>query len=183
MATFYNHYHDLFSEDIIGAPFLDDDPPPTHILLPAQFRNGLLGYTKGGEIAAEWGPATFWRLRGSYSYLHMNLGKSPHSGDVGSAPGIVGSSPQHQAMLQAAFDLSKILQLDLDYRYVSALPGQLVPAYSTADARLAYRVNRQFELSFVGRNLLQPAHPEYGGDPGPLVGIKRSAYVEVRWMK
>jgi len=183
VATFYNHYHDLFSEDIIGAPFLDDDPPPTHILLPAQFRNGLLGYTKGGEIAAEWGPANFCRLRGSYSYLHMNLGKSPNSGDVGTAPGIVGSSPQHQAMMQAAFDLAKVLQLDLDYRYVSALPGQLVPAYSTGDARLAYRVNRQFEVSFVGRNLLQPSHPEYGGDPGPLVGIKRSAYVQVTWMK
>ncbi len=183
VATFYNHYHDLFSEDIIGAPFLDSDPPPTHILLPAQFRNGLFGYTKGGEIAAEWAPKTVWRLRGSYSYLHMNLGKSPNSGDVGTAPGIVGSSPGRQAMLQAAFDLSKVLQLDLDYRYVSALPGQLVPAYSTGDARLAWRLNRQFELSFVGRNLLQPSHPEYGGDIGGLVGIKRSAYVEVRWMR
>jgi iron complex outermembrane receptor protein len=183
IATFYNHYHDLFSEDIIGGPFLDSDPAPTHILLPAQFRNGLLGYTKGGEIAAEWEPRGIWRLRGSYSYLHMNLGRAPDSGDVGTAPGIVGSSPQHQAMLQAGIDLSKALQLDLDYRYVSALPGQLVPAYSTADARLAWRVNRQFELSFVGQNLLQPAHPEDGGDPGPLVGIKRSAYVEVRWMK
>jgi iron complex outermembrane receptor protein len=183
LATFYNHYHDLFSEDIIGAPFLDSDPAPTHILLPAQFRNGLLGYTKGGEIAAEWEPKSVWRLRGSYSYLHMNLGKSPNSGDVGTAPGIAGSSPQHQAMLQAAFDLSKVLQMDFNYRYVSALPGQRVPAYSTADARVAWRVNRQFELSLVGRNLLQPSHFEDGGDPGALVAIKRSAYVELRWMK
>jgi iron complex outermembrane receptor protein len=86
-------------------------------------------------------------------------------------------------MIQASFDFAKGLQLDLDYRYVSALPGQLVPEYSTGDARLAWRANRQFELSFIGRNLLQPAHPEYGGDLGGLVGIKRSAYVEVRWMK
>ncbi len=183
VAAFYNHYHNLFSEDITGAPFLDSDPPPVHLLLPAQFRNGLFGYTKGGEIAAEWEPKNVWRLRGSYSYLHMNLGKSPNSGDVGTAPGIEGSSPQHQAMIQASFDFAKGLQLDLDYRYVSALPGQLVPEYSTGDARLAWRANRQFELSFIGRNLLQPAHPEYGGDLGGLVGIKRSAYVEVRWMK
>ena len=24
VSTFYNHYHDLFSEDITGAPFLED---------------------------------------------------------------------------------------------------------------------------------------------------------------
>ena len=32
-------------------------------------------YTKGVEIAPEWRPASSWRLRGSYSYLHMNMDK------------------------------------------------------------------------------------------------------------
>ena len=63
-------------------------PRPRICLLPAQFRNGLLGTTKGVEIAPEWRPTDFWRLRGSYSYLHMNLEKAPDSGDVGTAPGI-----------------------------------------------------------------------------------------------
>lgn len=183
VAGFYNHYHNLFSEDIIGQPFLESDPPPEHLLLPAQFRNGLLGYTKGVEIAPEWRPTNFWRLRGSYSYLHMNLGRSPHSGDVGTAPMIVGSSPQHQLMIQSSFDLSKKLQLDLDYRYIGALPGQIVPAYSTADARLGWRFSPEFELSFVGRNLLQPSHAEYGSDPGGLVAIRRSAYVKLTWSR
>jgi iron complex outermembrane receptor protein len=78
-------------------------------------------------------------------------------------------------------DFSKTVKFDADWRYVSVLPGQLVPAYSTADARLAWRFNRQFELSFVGNNLLQPSHPEFGGDPGPLVLIKRNAYAQLRW--
>ena len=183
IAGFYNHYHDLFSEDLAGPPFLESDPPPEHLLLPAQFRNGLLGYTKGVEIAPEWRPTSFWRLRGSYSYLHMNLARSPHSGDLGTAPIIVGSSPQQQVMIQSSFDLSKSLQLDLDYGHVGALPGQMVPAYSTADARLGWRFSREFELSFVGRNLLQPSHVEYGSDPGDLVGIKRSAYVKLTWSR
>jgi len=71
--------------------------------------------------------------------------------------------------------------LDLDYRFVSALPSQSVPSYSTGDARLGWRFSRQFELSLVGRNLLQPFHPEFVGDPGPVVGIRRSAYVKVTW--
>ena len=77
IASFYDHYHDLFSEDIIGSTFVETSPPPTHLLLPAQFRNDLLGNTKGVEIAPEWQATSFWRLRGSYSFLHMSLEKSP----------------------------------------------------------------------------------------------------------
>jgi iron complex outermembrane receptor protein len=183
IGGFYNHYHDLFSEDLTGQPFLETSPAPAHLLLPAQFRNGLMGTTKGVEIAPEWRPSDVWRLRGSYSYLHMSVEKSPNSGDVGTAPMIQGSSPQHQVTVQSAFDLSKKLQLDLIYRYVSALPGQMVPAYSTGDARLGWRFNRQFELSFAGRNLLQSTHVEAAGDPGPLVGIKRSVYVKLTWSR
>jgi iron complex outermembrane receptor protein len=178
---FYNHYHDLFSEDLTGATFLESDPAPVHFLLPAQFANGLRGYTKGIEVAPEWRPTGFWRLRGSYSFLHMNIGRSPGSQDVGSAPGIVGSSPQHEATLESSFDLTKKLQIDFDWRYVSALPAPLIPAYSTADARIGWRVSPQVELSLVGRNLFQPSHFENGGDPGPLVGIRRSAYAKITW--
>ena len=38
----------------------------------------------------------------------------------------------------------------------AALPAQLVHAYSTGDARIAWRFSRQFELSLVGQNLFQP---------------------------
>jgi hypothetical protein len=39
------------------------------------------------------------------------------------------------------------------------------------------------ELSITGQNLLQPHHAEFGGEPGPLIQIKRSAYGKVtpRW--
>jgi iron complex outermembrane receptor protein len=181
IATFYNHYHDLFDEEFTGPIFQEDNPPPTHLLLPAQFGNGLLGITKGIEISSTWSPVSFWRLRGSYSYLHMSIWKAPHSGDVGTGPGIVGASPGHESTILSSFDLSKTLQMDLTYRFVSALPAQAVPAYSTGDARFAWRFTRRCELSLVGRNLFQPSHPEYAGDPGPLVGIKRSAYIKLAW--
>ncbi len=183
LTGFYNHYHDLFSEDITGGFYLEDSPAPAHLLLPAQFRNDLYGITKGAEIAPEWRPASFWRLRGSYSYLHMALGTSDDPDNVPTAAGIAGSSPQHEATVQSALDMGKRFQLDLIFRYVSALPGQLVPAYSTGDARFGWRLNRELELSFAGRNLFQPWHYEDGGDPGPLVAIKRSAYVKLTWTR
>ena len=189
-ASYYNHYHDLFSEDIIGSPYLETTPP-LHYLLPAQFANGLYGDTKGLEIAPEWRPNERWRLRGSYSFLHMNLGRTATSQDIGTWPLIEGSSPAHQVMAESAVDLTGNLQLDLDYRYVSGLPGQyvngfpavFVHAYSTADARLGWRVSRHFGVELVGRNLLQPAHVEFGSDPGPLVAIQRSAFVRLTWTK
>jgi iron complex outermembrane receptor protein len=180
IATFYNHYHGLFDEEFTGPVFVESNPAPTHFLLPAQFGNGLLGTTKGFEVAPEWRPATFWRLRGSYSYLMMNITKAPGSADVGSAPGIIGASPKHQVVVESAFDLPKKISLDLSYRYVSLLTApQPVAAYSTADARVAWQVHRNIELSVDGRNLFQPAHPEFAGDPDTIVGIKRSVYARI----
>jgi len=183
LSTFYNHYHDLFSEDITGQAFLENSPAPTHFLLPAQFRNDLLGATTGVEIAPEFRPASFWRLRGSYSFLHIDLKKAPNTLEIGTASQIEGGSPQHQGLVESSWELSKKLELDLTYRFVGSLPSQAVPAYSTGDARLAWRVNPQFEISFVGRDLLQPWHAEYLGDPGGLVGIKRSAYLKLSWTR
>jgi iron complex outermembrane recepter protein len=183
VAGFYNRYHDLFDEEITGPFTLEDNPPPPYLLIPAQFGNGLRGWTKGAEIGPEWRPFSIWRLRGSYSYLHMNVEDTPHSLNVESVASITGSSPQHQVTILSALDLSKILHLHLTYRYVSALPAQLVSAYSTGDARFAWQFKPQVELSLVGRNLLQPWHAEFGGDPGPLVGIKRSGYIELTWRR
>jgi iron complex outermembrane receptor protein len=183
VASFYNHYSDLFSEDITGPPFVETSPAPTHHLLPAEFGNGLLGTTTGGEIAPEWQVTNFWRLRGSYSFLEMHIKKSTNSLDIGTGPSIEGSSPQHEASLQSGFDLPHGLFLDLIYRYESTLPAQGVRAYSTGDISLGWKMSDHFRLSAVGQNLFQPHHPEFGTDPGPLVEIKRSAYAQVTWQK
>lgn len=196
VASFYNHYHNLFSEDITGGLTFEDSPGTPHLLLPAEFGNGLMGNTKGVEIAPEWHPTQNWRLRGSYSYLHMNIAKEPNSMDIGSAPQIMGSSPQHQVYAQSSLDFAKVLQFDVDVRYVSSLPAQTagpsnapttyVHAYTTADARFGWQVNQNFGVSLVGNNLLQPHHPEFGTDPSAdgntaLVGIKRYVYLMLTW--
>ncbi|HEX3319592.1 MAG TPA: TonB-dependent receptor [Terriglobales bacterium] len=186
VAAFYNHYGDLFSQDITGPPFVETDPAPTHLLLPAQFGNGLLGTTKGVEIAPEWRPLKSWRLRAAYSYLQMNIDKARGSLDIGTAPFIEGSSPKHQFSLESGLDFAKMFSFDVTYRYVDALPALnlQIPSYSTADARFDWQVSKEIKLSAVGRNLLQPHHFESGGvDPGPLIGIKRNAYGQITWTR
>jgi iron complex outermembrane recepter protein len=182
-AAFFNHYNDLFSEDITGAPFIETNPAPTHVLLPADFGNGLLGTTRGIEVAPEWRPFSFWRLAASYSFLQMEIQKRPGSLDVGSAPSIVGSSPRHQVTAQSNFDLTKALSLDLTYRFVSKLSAQMINAYSTGDAQFAWKPRPYIRLSIVGQNLFQPYHYEFASDPGPNVAIKRSVYGQITWQR
>jgi hypothetical protein len=109
ITVFYNRYTDLFSQDIIGAPFFEPVPAPAHLLLPAQFGNGLLGSTKGVEVAPEWRPLESVRLRGSCSFLRMDIEPGPGSIDVGSAPGIMGSSPRQTIVAQVSMNPSKWL--------------------------------------------------------------------------
>jgi iron complex outermembrane recepter protein len=180
IAAFYNNYHDLLSIEP-GAPFSETSPAPTHTVVPLFFRNGLLGNTSGFEIAPDWTPTGWWRLRGSYSYLYMDLKKKGTSLDTTTASSTEGSSPHHQIVIQSSVDLPKKLEFDQTFRYVSALPAQGVGAYATADVRFSWRAIRSMEFSVVGQNLLQPHHPESAGDPGPLIGVERSVYGKITW--
>ncbi|HKQ88540.1 MAG TPA: hypothetical protein VJS43_17410 [Candidatus Acidoferrales bacterium] len=48
-------------------------------------------------------------------------------------------------------------------------------------SRLAHRAVVSALLAFVGQNLFQPERAEFGGDDGPLVGIRRSYYGKIAW--
>jgi iron complex outermembrane receptor protein len=180
VAAFYNNYDHLLSIEP-GAPFSESSPAPSHTVVPLFFRNGILGKTSGFEIAPDWTPLNWWRLKTSYSYLYMKLNRHGGSADTTTANSVEGSSPHHQVVIESSFDLPKKLEFDQTYRYVSALPAEHVGAYSTGDARFSWHAVRSLEFSVVGQNLFQPHHPESAGDPGPLVGMKRSVYVKMTW--
>jgi iron complex outermembrane receptor protein len=183
IAIFHNDYNDLIS---LGAPVVTLDPTPTplHLTIHLPYTNGLRGSTDGFEIAPDWKPSRWWQMKATYSYLNLNLESMPGVVDGG---GYVskdeGSSPHNQVTLQSRFNLPKGFEFDQTYRYVSALPAQQVGSYSTADTHLAWRATRQVEFSVVGENLFQPHHAEFGGDPGSLVGIKRSVYAQITWRR
>ena len=180
VAFFYNNYDDLLSIEP-GAPFSEASPPPPHLVLPFLIRNGLFGNTSGFEIAPEWAPTRWWRLKSSYSYLHIDLSNEAGSLDVSSARSIEGSSPQHQGSVQFFLNLPGRLEFDQTVRYVSALPAKQVRAYTTADVRFNWHATQSLDFSIIGQNLLQPQHAEFAGNPGGPVGIRRSAYLKVTW--
>lgn len=179
IATFYNDYSDLFSEDLLGPLIVETSPAPTHILFPLQFGNGLVATTEGGEITPDWRPALRWRLNGSYSFLEMHVKKGSNSKDIGSAPIVQGSSPQHQILIENDLDLPKSIGMNLRVRYISALPGIHVSSYWTGDATAHWSAGRHILLTAAGQNLFQPHHVEFIYDPGPPVAIRRSFYFQI----
>lgn len=192
VSFFYNDYNDLYGYGATSI-FTETSPAPTHTVIQVSLANATAGDTTGFEIAPDWKPVSWWELKGSYSYLHLYV--HDRAGVAGPFNDLVtssdnGSSPNDEAVVQSLFDLPKKLEFDGTYRYVSALPaetsipaGPTVGAYSTADARFAWHGVPNMELSLVGQNLLQPHHPEFGGDDGPLVGIRRSFYGQITWRR
>jgi iron complex outermembrane receptor protein len=182
IATFHNDYVHLESVEP-GALSFEASPPPPHLVVPFLIRNGLLGTTSGVEVAPNWKPTARWQLKGSYSYLHLDLKRRAGSLDHSTVNQAEGSSPQHEVVIQSLLNLPKKLEFDQTYRYVSALPAQMAGSYGTADAHLDWHPTRSVQFSLVGQNLLQPRHAEFAGDPGPLVLVKRSAYGQItfRW--
>ena len=77
-------------------------------------------------------------VRPSGGFLDMHLEKGTNSKDIGSAPTVQGSSPQHQAFIANGFDLPKSVSTDIQVRYVSALPGIKVPSYWTGNATVRW---------------------------------------------
>jgi iron complex outermembrane receptor protein len=189
---FHNTYNDLYGYGP-STTLVETSPAPTHFVLQLPLANATKGDTYGIEIAPDWKPVNWWELKGSYSYLHLLVHNRAEA--AGSYNSLIttsdnGSSPHHEIELQSLFNLPKRIEFDTTYRFVSALPaqasvpaGSTVGAYSTGDARLGWRPIAGLDVSFVGQNLFQPQHPEFGGNDGPLVGIRRSFYGKITWRK
>jgi iron complex outermembrane receptor protein len=178
---FYNAYRDL---EGYGPAILIEASPTAPVFFVLPYANIIQGDTVGAEIAPDWKIKPWWQVRGSYSYMNLTLKDKPGFTDVGNLlKSYEGSSPRHVVGFQSLFNLPKHFELDATYGYSSTLPQYNVDAYSTADVRLGWHYGEGLDFSVIGQNLLRSSHEEFGGNPGPLVGIKRSVYAKVTWTR
>jgi iron complex outermembrane recepter protein len=140
--------------------------------------NKMEGTGDGLEAWGTYQAAKDWRLSAGGFLLKERLNFKADSGDTNIAA--AGNDPAHQWMLRSSTDLPDRIQFDVVVRYVGALPNPSVPAYTTADIRLAKWLTRDLELSIVGQNLLDAPHPEF-----VAVGsgeVARGVYVKLKWI-
>ena len=101
-----------------------------------------------------------WRLKGAYTWLTMELDLDGDSSDTFSEAQ-EDESPQHTISLRSLLSLGRQVELDLWLRYVDQLTGSDIDDYVTLDARLGYRPSSTLLVELVGRNLVEPSHPEF----------------------
>ena len=179
VAAFRNRYANLVD---LGRGPIDTRQAEgvTYTAIAFPWVDAIHGTTRGLELAPDWQISNRLRLRGSYSFVTIDLTEDP-SGSKTTFAALEGSTPHHQVVLQAVTNPLGRLQVDPVYRYVSSRQGATIPAYHTADLRIAWPFDHGLEVAVAGQNLLQAHHLEWARDPGPAVGIRRAAYVSLTW--
>jgi iron complex outermembrane receptor protein len=185
LATFYNIYDDLRSlvPDFAGiAP--EFDPLPVHTTLFFDLGNASDATTYGAELAADLVLTEDWRLRAGYTYINMDVDDPPGAVETG----IDDASAKNRMFLRSLSTLPGGVEFDMNLRYVDSLDTEVsgtstnVDSYVTADVRLAYKLTDSLEFSFVGLNLFEDDHKEFGPSvfaPGSPTNVERSFYGKV----
>jgi len=181
VAAFFNQYNRLQG---FLPPVLEIDPVPNppELAFTVLYGNTVKGSTRGIEFAPDWKVNSWWRVGGSYSLLRYNLRSRPGFNDISAIAGYKGSSPLSQIAVQSRIDIGREFEFDQSLRHAGSLPAQNVPDYTTADLRLAWR-HKHFELSVVGRDLLDEGHTEFaaGDSAVPTLGVRRSIFGKIVW--
>src|SRR5690606_5448947 len=112
--------------------------------------------------------------------LDMDL--LPQSRDAVSATNIASRDPEISWQLRSSLTLTDNLEVDAFFRHVGELgeAATATPAYSSLDLRCGWRLGSAWELSLVGQNLLDAAHPEFGTAPD-YSEFRRALYVKLLW--
>lgn len=188
LATFYNEY-----DRLIGTRAGAAEVAAPITVTPLNRANTLKAETYGMELATSWQLAEHWQIHGGYTLLKMNLHRAagiPATGEAAEK-----QSPQQQVYLRSSWNLPRAMEFDLIGRFVDRTSGfnlgapaagfpNVIDQYFSLDARLGWRPRKGLELSVVGQNLLDQAHPEFGTSPlvrSPLVELRRGFYTKLTW--
>jgi iron complex outermembrane receptor protein len=167
VTGFYSEYEHLRTIERAGTAFV--------------LGNKMEGRGKGVEA---WGTVQLhpgWRLNAGALLLDQDLRLAPDSTDT-SGVAAAGNDPAHQFSLRSSHDLAPDRHFDVMARYVGPLPSPAVPAYLAVDARYAWQLRRDFELSLTAQNLFEPAHAEFGA-PATRSEIERGVFLRAKWSR
>jgi iron complex outermembrane receptor protein len=181
LAVFTSYYDNLRTLNVGPYSLLPTIPPSAYAEVTAG--NTMRARTQGVEVAADYRPTDAIKLQVSYSLLEIQVREKTGNTDT-TIFAEERKSPRHQASLAAYYTLSDQWEVDMQLRYVGALPSLDVKEYFTGDVRIAWQAAQGIELSLVGRNLLSAKHREFGQAglaSSTAYRIPREAYLSMNW--
>jgi iron complex outermembrane receptor protein len=154
-----------------------------YVLVQVPENNANSADAHGLEISLDWRPRPDWRLQANYSWIDLDIKTASLVGQTQS--GYTGTTPSQQFSLRSSLDITPTLQGDAWLRHVSRIDNSQVaiPAFTTLDLRLSWQASKKLEVSLVGQNLLDSAHPEYGSGfvRSTPSEVQRGFYVKADW--
>jgi iron complex outermembrane receptor protein len=171
----YYFFFDNVDSPVIGAPYIESDPPPPHLLIPYTTGNDGRVQTYGLELGGEWQAQDWWRLRVGYSYFNFREQVNVNLDNA--------AEPHNQAFLRSSMDLGHQIEFDQWLRYRSRSELYDLPSYVDLDLRLGWRPRKFLEIALVGQNLLHAQRQDFGIPPrsvaAPLSEVARLVYGQV----
>ena len=171
-TAFYNDYNKLRTFEFDAAPEVAADG---NVILPAEVRNLGKGATHGFELSSTWDVTDRWSLKGSYSYLTMDLKTKPGSSDV-TLVQEKDRAPKNQFNIRSNTKITNDIEWVNTVYYVDKLPLYNIDNYLRLDTGINWKVDKGIDVSLVGQNLLDNAHPEFGDNANQ---IQRNIYAKI----
>ena len=141
--------------------------------------NNLEGRVSGLEAWGNYRVTDHWRLNAGYVHQRERFNAVAGTAPLGGAT-TLGNDPRNRWSLGSSFDLGPRMELDLQMRYVGALPAPAVPSYSALDARWGWQIRPDLELSLTARGIGGGRHPEWGA-PASRAEFGRSLLLKAVW--
>ena len=162
LAIFYNDYDNIKTEMLQeDGAYFDYDDQISRLIIPVSRENVLAGGIYGAELYGRYSPFETWQLSVGYSYL-----KNALKSDVLTFQEMIGLKigeidPEHKVFFTSWLDFANNWAWDVFVYYVEDLVAHKVPSYLRLDTRIGWIVDRNWEVEFIGQNLLEREHYEY----------------------
>jgi iron complex outermembrane receptor protein len=175
ISTFYNDYTSL--ESIERGEEQMATMPIRGLMTPLTLTNAGFGKVYGAEVLAFWAITNALQLSGSYSRLHMRMddlglrhNEKVERWERNYAP--------NTFFVRAYVDLPYAVELNGEFRFVDAVPGQEVDSYLDGNIQVSREIRRGLRLSVTVENALHDHHAEW--DDGDLV-LPRAIRAGFNW--
>jgi iron complex outermembrane recepter protein len=169
VAAFYNGYDHLLARRA-ESPYVATSP--LRLIVPFALANTMQGTSYGAELAADWHAAERVRLSGSMSERRFSLEQSSVWTLALMLPG---SNPTRLASVRAFVTLPRRFEVAPAVYYSSAMSSGL-DALTTFDLSTIWKASPHFDVSIVGRDLLNAYREQFTGsiDGGVATAVPRS---------
>jgi iron complex outermembrane receptor protein len=177
LAGYYNRYDNIRSAETNQPTLAFKDGIP-YVLAVNKLINPQKVDIYGMELALEWQPLEWWRIKGTYTFAEM---KTDYNQNDPSAENF--SLPRHKFSVRSSMNLGKNIDADAWLRYTDSFDNGGVSSYVTLDLRLAWRPVKNLELALVGQNLLENRHQEFRPEQysRQIYEVERSVYGKLTW--